>query len=112
MIAISPVKKAEIPEAKPRSIVSAKAGLLAISANIVPPAGTDAYNEFVKDVPMKNNSGIVRISPNDHLPNLVLGITLPRIVYPIILTFQRNLIFKYSDNFFISYYIKRYSYAK
>ena len=82
MIAKSPVIKAEIPEANPASIVSAKAGLLAISANIVSPAGTDLYNEFVKDMPMKNNNGIVMISPSDHLPIMVFGINSPGFVHP------------------------------
>jgi len=68
--------KAEIPATIPASIVSAKAGLAAISAKIVPPAGTDLYNEFVNDVPMINNSGIMTMSPIDHLPNVVFGIIL------------------------------------
>jgi len=68
--------KAEIPATIPASIVSAKAGLAAISAKIVPPAGTDLYNEFVNDVPMINNSGIATMSPIDHLPNMVFGIIL------------------------------------
>jgi hypothetical protein len=66
--------KANIPEIIPASIVSAKAGLTAISAKIVSPAGTDRYNEFVNDVPMINNSGIAMINPTDHLPNFALGI--------------------------------------
>lgn len=65
--------KDEIPAAIPASIVSAKAGLAAISANIVPPAGTDLYTEFVNDVPMMNNNGIATISPTDHFPNEVIG---------------------------------------
>jgi hypothetical protein len=65
--------KAEIPATIPASIVSAKAGLAAISAKIVPPAGTDLYNQFVNDVPMINNIGIATISPTDHLPNIVFG---------------------------------------
>lgn len=68
--------KAEIPANIPASIVSAKAGLVAISAKIVPPAGTDLYNEFVNDVPMINNNGIATMSPTDHLPNVVNGIIL------------------------------------
>ena len=68
--------KAEIPATIPASIVSAKAGLAAISAKIVPPAGTDLYNEFVNDVLMINNSGIAKMSPTDHLPNVVFGIIL------------------------------------
>ena len=68
--------KAEIPAAIPASIVSAKAGRVAISAKIVPPAGTDLYNEFVKDMPMINKSGIATMSPTDHLPNVVFGIIL------------------------------------
>ena len=68
--------KAEIPATIPASIVSAKAGLAAISAKIVPPAGTDLYNEFVKDVPMINKSGIAMMSPTDHLPNVSIGIIL------------------------------------
>jgi len=70
------VMKAEIPATIPASIVSAKAGLAAISAKIVPPAGTDLYNEFVNDVLMINNSGIAKMSPTDHLPNVVFGIIL------------------------------------
>ena len=62
--------KAEIPANIPASIASAKAGLVAISAKIVPPAGTDLYNEFVNDVPMINNNGIATMSPTDHLPNV------------------------------------------
>jgi len=38
--------KAEIPATIPASIASAKAGLAAISAKIVPPAGTDSYSKF------------------------------------------------------------------
>ena len=68
--------KADIPATIPASIVRAKAGLAKISAKIVPPAGTDLYNEFVNDVPMINNSGIAMISPTDHLPNVVFGIIL------------------------------------
>jgi len=67
------VIKAEIPATIPASIVSAKAGLEAISAKMVPPAGTDLYNEFVNDVPMKNNIGIAMMRPTDHLPNVVFG---------------------------------------
>jgi len=73
MIASRPVMKAEIPAAIPASIVSAKAGLAAISSKIVPPAGTDLYNEFVSDEPMINNSGIATMSPTDHFPNIVIG---------------------------------------
>jgi len=76
MIARRPVIKAKIPVPIPASIVSAKAGLAAISAKIVSPAGTDTYNEFVNDVPMINNSGIATISPTDHLPNVVFGVIL------------------------------------
>jgi hypothetical protein len=76
MIAKRPVMKAEIPAVIPASIVRAKAGLAAISAKIVPPAGTDLYKEFVNDVPTKNNSGIATMSPTDHLPNIVIGIIL------------------------------------
>ena len=65
--------KAEIPAAIPASIVSAKAGLAAISAKIVLPAGTDLYIESVNDVPMTNNIGIATMSPTDHLPNVVSG---------------------------------------
>ena len=65
--------KAETPAAIPTSIVSAKAGLTAISAKMVFPAGTDLYNEFVKDVPMMVNSGIAMESPTDHFPKVVTG---------------------------------------
>ncbi len=68
--------KAEIPATIPASIVSAKVGLAAISAKIVPPAGTDLYNDFVIDMLMINNSGIAKMSPTDHLPNVVFGIIL------------------------------------
>lgn len=76
MIANRPVMKAEIPETIPASVVRAKAGLAAISSKIVRPAGTDLYNVFVNDVPMKNNIGIAMMSLTDHLPNEVFGITL------------------------------------
>lgn len=75
-IASKPVIKAEIPASIPASIVSARAGLAAISAIIVPPAGTDLYNEFVNDEPMINNNSIAKMSPTDHLPNVVIGIIL------------------------------------
>ncbi|MGD8752987.1 MAG: hypothetical protein PVG14_16250 [Anaerolineales bacterium] len=65
--------KAEIPAAIPASIVSAKAGLAAISAKRVPAAGTDSYSVFVNDEPMINNIGIATMSPIDHFPNVVLG---------------------------------------
>jgi hypothetical protein len=68
--------KAEIPAAIPPSIVRAKAGLVAISAKIVLPAGIDLYNEFVNDVPMTNKIGIATISPTDDFPNVVVGIIL------------------------------------
>jgi hypothetical protein len=68
--------KAEMPATIPASIVSAKAGLAAISAKIVLPAGTDLYSEFVNDEPMTNNIGIATISPTDHLPNVVFGVIL------------------------------------
>ena len=68
--------KADIPSTIPTSIVSAKAGLVAISAKIVSPAGVDLYNEFVNDVPIINKIGIATISPIDHLPNIVLGVIL------------------------------------
>jgi hypothetical protein len=73
MIARRPTMKAEIPATIPTSIVSAKAGLAAMSAQIVPPAGTELYNEFVNDVPMINNIGMATISTTDHLPNIVFG---------------------------------------
>ena len=78
--------KAEIPAVIPESIVSAKAGLAAISAKIVPPAGTDTYIEFVNDVPMINNSGIAMMSPTDHLPNVVFGI-IPQDCFVILSSF-------------------------
>jgi hypothetical protein len=65
--------KADIPATIPASIVNAKAGLVAISAKIVPPAGIDLYNEFVNDVPMINKIGMATMSPIDHLPNIVFG---------------------------------------
>jgi hypothetical protein len=68
--------KDKIPAAIPTSIVSAKAGLVAISIRIVPPEGTDLYNEFVNDEPMINNSGIATMKPTDHLPKAVFGIIL------------------------------------
>ena len=65
--------KAIIPATIPASIVSAKAGLAAISAKIVPLAGTDLYIESVNDVPMIKNIGIATMSPIDHLPNVFFG---------------------------------------
>jgi len=65
--------KDEIPAAIPASIVRARAGLAAISAKMVPPAGTDLYNKFVNDVPMIKSNGIATISPTDHFPNEVIG---------------------------------------
>ena len=65
--------KLEIPATIPASIVSAKAGLAAISAKIVPPAGTDGYNESVSDMPVINKTGIATISPTAHLPGVVVG---------------------------------------
>ncbi len=73
MIASRPVMKAEIPAAIPASIVSAKAGLAAISAKIVSPAGIEVYNEFARNEPMINNIGIATMSPTDHLPKAVIG---------------------------------------
>lgn len=68
--------KADIPATIPASIVNAKAGLAAISAKIVSPAGVDLYNEFVNDVPMINKIGMATMSPIDHLPNIVFGAIL------------------------------------
>jgi hypothetical protein len=76
MIARRPVMKAKIPAAIPASIVSARAGLVAMSTNIVLPAGTDLYIEFVNDEPIVNNSGMATMSPSDHLPNFVTGTIL------------------------------------
>ena len=73
IIASIPVKKADIPATIPESIESANAGLAKISARIDSPAGTDLYNEFVNDVPIINNTTIVRISPTDHLPRVDFG---------------------------------------
>ncbi len=70
---MSPIIKAEIPEAIPASMVSARAGLTAMSFNMVPPAGTDLYNKVVNDMPMKNNAGIATASPSDHQPSLIFG---------------------------------------
>lgn len=68
--------KADIPATIPASIVSAKAGLVVMSAKTVSPDGTVLYNEFVNDVPMINNIGIAIMSLTDHLPNVVFGIIL------------------------------------
>lgn len=68
--------KAEIPVTIPASIVSARAGLAAISAGMVLPAGTDSYNESVNDVPILNNMGIATMRPTDHLPKVVFGMIL------------------------------------
>ena len=68
--------KAEIPATIPASMVSAKAGLAAISDHIESPAGRDRYSELVKEEPMKNNSGMATMSPTDHLPNNVVGVIL------------------------------------
>ena len=76
MIAMSPIINAEIPEAIPASIVRANAGLRVMSSNIVLPAGTDSYNDFVSDVPIKNNTGIAAASPSDYRSSLVFGRTL------------------------------------
>jgi hypothetical protein len=65
-----------IPAAIPASIVSARAGLAAISASMVSPAGTDEYNEFVNEVPKTNNKGITTAAASDHLPAVVNGIIL------------------------------------
>ena len=65
--------KAEIPAAIPASIVSARSGRATRSARIVSPDGTDLYNEFVNDEPMKNNSGIATMSPTDHFPKALFG---------------------------------------
>ena len=61
--------KAIIPDAIPASIVSARAGLRAISAKMVSPDGTDLYNELVNDAPRINNRGITMINTTDHFPN-------------------------------------------
>jgi hypothetical protein len=84
MIAMSPIMKAEIPEAIPASMVSARAGLTVISFNMVSLAGTDLYNKVVNDMPMKNNIGITTASPRDHLPNVVFGIIL-NLIFDIII---------------------------
>ena len=84
--------KAEIPATIPASIVSAKAGLEAISAKIVPPAGTDLYNEFVNDVPMINNIGIATMRPTDHLPNVVFGVIL-KDCFVILFTFRSEKLY-------------------
>ena len=68
--------KAEIPAIIPASIVSAKAGLAAISFKMFSPAGVDGYNEFVKDVPMISKIGNASMSTTDHLPREVFGATL------------------------------------
>ena len=68
--------KADIPATIPASIVNANAGLKAISAKIVSPAGVDLYNEFVNDVPMMNKIGMAAMSPIDQLPNTVFGVIL------------------------------------
>ena len=70
--------KAETPAAIPASMVSARAGLTAMSLRIVPPAGTDAYSERVNDMPAANSSGTATMSPTDHLPGLLLGMILGR----------------------------------
>ena len=61
IIEIRPVTKAETPATIPVSIVRAKTGLVEISFRIVPPAGTESYNVFVSDAPIKNNIGIATI---------------------------------------------------
>ena len=81
--------KDKIPAAIPISIVSAKAGLVAISTKIVPPEGTDLYNELVNDEPMINNSGIATMRPTDHLPNVVFGNTTQRLFFHTI-SFRSN----------------------
>ena len=73
-MAMIPVKKARIPDVIPTSIVSANAGLAAISFKMESPDGVDAYNVFVNDAPMKNRTGMKMINPIDHLPGLVPGL--------------------------------------
>ena len=84
--------KAEIPATIPASIVSAKAGLEAISAKIVPPAGTESYNESVNDMPMKNNIGIATMRPIDHIPKAVLGVILQG-CFVILFTFRSEKLY-------------------
>jgi len=78
---MSPVTRAEIPAPNPTSIEIAKAGRLMISLSIVPPAGTDSYNESVREEPMKINTNIARMSPTDHLPKFVFGLSPPNLVF-------------------------------
>ena len=68
-----PTIKARIPVAIPASMVNAKVGLAAISCKMESPDGTDAYNVFVNDAPMKNRIGMAIINPMDHFPSLVSG---------------------------------------
>lgn len=70
---MSPVINDKISETIPASIVIARAGLPTISSAMLLPAGTDVYNKFANDPPMKNNTGIMAISPTDHFPNVVFG---------------------------------------
>jgi hypothetical protein len=79
MMLTSPVKRAEKPAPNPVSIDNARAGRLFISARIVPPAGTDLYNESARDDPMKSNINITIMSQMDHLPRFVLAITPPKL---------------------------------
>ena len=81
--------KAVVPDAIPASIVMANAGLIAISAKIVSPDGTDLYSELANDVPMRNNSGIMMINPTDHLPNIDIGIILQG-CFSMIFSFHRR----------------------
>ena len=76
MIESDPVMKADIPAAIPASIVSANAGLTAISDKMFSPAGIDSYSVLVKDVPITNNIGIAIMRTTDHFPNDVLGAIL------------------------------------
>ena len=85
MILIRPVINADIPAPKPVSMESAKAGLLTISAKIVPPAGKESYKVSVSDDPMKNNTNMMSISPIDHLPSFVFSMGPPNFdLFPII----------------------------
>lgn len=54
-------------------MVSARAGLAAISANIVHPAGMFLSKVSVRDVPMVNNNDRTMMSPTHHLHKVVIG---------------------------------------
>lgn len=93
--------KAEIPATIPASIVSANAGLAAISFKMVSPAEVDLYNEVVNDEPMTNNIGIASMRTTDHLPKEVFGVTL-KSCFIILFTFRSEKLLTHKIEFKVS----------